>query len=109
MWEARRVWAVGLLALRHEASVAWLAGGIHPPAGKDRFRCRGGITCCFERKTDGVACVVHGDDFTFEGPPWALKKVADDLRKVWIIKVRANLGPEPSDDKEVSILNRVVR
>ena len=56
-----------------------------------------------------MACVVHGDDFAFEGPPGALKKVAEDLRKVWIIKVRATLGPEPGDDKEVSILNRVVR
>ena len=70
---------------------------------------RVGTPCCFERRADGVACVVHGDDFTFEGPPWALRKVADDLTKVWIIKVRATLGPEPSDDKEVSILNRVVR
>ena len=53
--------------------------------------------------------MVHGDDFTFEGPREALKKVAEDLRKVWLIKVRATLGPEPGDDKEVSILNRIVR
>ena len=52
-----------------------------------------GSPCCFERKADGIACVVHGDDFTFEGPPEALKKVAEDLRKVWNIKVRATLGP----------------
>ena len=52
-----------------------------------------GSPCCFERKADGVACVVHGDDFTFEGPPEALKKVAEDLKKVWIIQVRAMLGP----------------
>lgn len=56
-----------------------------------------------------MACVVHGDDFTFEGPPEALKKVAEDLRKVWIFKLRATLGPEPGDDKEFLILNRVVR
>jgi len=68
-----------------------------------------GSPCCFERKQDGVACVVHGDDFTFEGPPEALEKIAADLKKVWIIKVRATLGPEKNDDKEVSILNRIVR
>jgi len=68
-----------------------------------------GSPCCFVRETDGVACVVHGDDFTFEGPPEALRKVAEDLKKVWIIKVRATLGPEAGDDKEVSILNRIVR
>ena len=38
-----------------------------------------------------------------------MKKVAEDLRKVWIAKTRATLGPEAGDDKEVSILNRVVR
>ena len=31
------------------------------------------------------------------------------MQKFWIIKVRATLGPDASDDKEVSILNRVVR
>ena len=45
----------------------------------------------------------------FEGSPEVLKKVAEDLRKVWIIQVRATLDPEPGDDKEVSILYRIVR
>ena len=53
--------------------------------------------------------MVRGDDFTFEGPREALKRVAEDLGKVWIIKVRATLGPEPGDDKEVSILTRIAR
>ena len=38
-----------------------------------------------------------------------MKKVVEDLRKVWIIKVPATLRPEPGDDKEASILNRIVR
>ena len=25
--------------------------------------------CCFYNKATEVSCVVHGDDFTFEGPP----------------------------------------
>ena len=61
--------------------------------------------CCFYREADDVCCVVHGDDFTFEGPPEALKEVTAALQKVWLIKGRATLGPEPSDDKKVSILN----
>ena len=65
--------------------------------------------CCFYRKSDDVCCVVHGDDFTFEGPPDALKEVTAALQKVWLVKVRATLGPEEKDDKEVSILNRVIR
>ena len=52
---------------------------------------------------------MHGDDFTFEGPPETLKEVAEVLRNVWLVKVRATLGPEPGDDKEVPILNRIVR
>ena len=47
--------------------------------------------------------------FTFEGPPDALKAIAEEMRQFWIIKVRAVLGPEASDGKEVSILNRLVR
>ena len=65
--------------------------------------------CCFYREKDDISCVVHGDDFTFEGSPEALLEIAAALKKVWLVKVRAVLGPEASDDKEVSILNRVVR
>ena len=65
--------------------------------------------CCFYGERDNVSCVVHGDGFTFEGPPEALLEISAALRKVWYVKVRAMLGPEPGDDKEISILNRVVR
>ena len=65
--------------------------------------------CCLYREADDVCCVVHGDDFTFEAPPEALKEVTASLQKVWLIKVRATLGPEATDDKEVSALNRIIR
>ena len=52
---------------------------------------------------------MHGDDFTFEGPADALSRIPDELREFWLIKVRGLLGPDSTDDKEVSILNRVVR
>ena len=73
------------------------------------FKAGEGSPCCFYREKDDVACVVHGDDFTFEDPPGSLKQIAEAMKQFWLIKVRATLGPEPSDDKEVSILNRVVR
>ena len=78
-----------------------MAGRRSTPAQLEKIGFVAGVgsPCCFERKSDGLACVVHGDDFTFEGSPEALKKVAEDLRKVWIIKVRATLCPEPCDDK----------
>ena len=31
------------------------------------------------------------------------------MKSFWLIKMRGMLGPEGSDDKEVSILNRVIR
>ena len=65
--------------------------------------------CCFYRAADDVYCVMHGDDVDFDGPPEALLGVAEALKKVWLVKVRATLGPEASDDEEVSTLNRIVR
>jgi len=56
-----------------------------------------------------LQCVVHGDDFTFCG----LEKDLDwitGLIKTWFeIKVRATLGPDDDDDKEVVILGRTLR
>lgn len=65
--------------------------------------------CCFHRSEDGVSVVVHGDDFVFEGPSSSFPKIVEALRKYWIIKIRATLGPDKKDDKEFSILNRIVR
>ena len=38
-----------------------------------------------------------------------LQELAAALKKVWLAKVRTVLGPDASYDKDVSILNRVVR
>ena len=65
--------------------------------------------CCFYRSEDDVSCVVHGDVFTFEGPPDSLSGISAALRNLWLVKARAMLGPEAGVDKEISILNRVVR
>ena len=56
-----------------------------------------------------ISCVVHGDDFTLAGCEEDLKWI-QKLMKGWFeIKVRAMLGPEEQDDKEVVILGRTVR
>ena len=65
--------------------------------------------CRFYRSQDDVSCVVHGVGFTIEGPPDSLLGISAALRQVWLLKVRAMLGPEAGDDKEISILNRVLR
>lgn len=56
-----------------------------------------------------VSCVVHGDDFTFCGVEEDLVWI-EALMKSWFeVKVRAKLGPGKRDDKEVTILGRIVR
>ena len=56
-----------------------------------------------------LALVVHGDDFTFCGVDADLDWI-QDLMSTWFeVKVRARLGPDRDDDKEVTILGRRVR
>ena len=65
--------------------------------------------CCFHRASDDVACVVHGDDFTFEGEPSSLQEIAKALAEVWLVKIRGTLGPDLEDDKGISIQNSIFR
>eukprot|EP00973_Karenia_brevis_P000940 128516-Karenia_brevis.AAC.1 len=72
---------------------------------------RRGVSCgvVFYHKEGGISLVVHGDDFTscgFEEDSMCVR----GLMESWLeIKVRAVLGPEPKDVKEVTILGRIVR
>ena len=56
-----------------------------------------------------IRLVMWGDDFTFLGRDKDLRWRAKVMETKYEIKVRAMLGPEAGDDKEVRILNRVVR
>ena len=53
--------------------------------------------------------MVHGDDFTFSGYDDDLAWIEGLMQNWFEIKVRAKLGPEDTDDKEVTILGRTVR
>jgi hypothetical protein len=57
----------------------------------------------------GTRCVVHGDDFTFLGRDADLRRMSKRMAEWYEVKVRALLGPEAGDDKEITILNRTVR
>ena len=57
----------------------------------------------------GTRCVVHGDDFTFMGPSRDLARMRGLMEEWYQIKVRAILGDGPEDDKEITLLNRIVR
>ena len=63
----------------------------------------------FHHPERDISCVVHGDDFTFEGEGVDLKWIQELMKSWFDIKVRAKLGPEAEDDKSVIIWGRMVR
>ena len=64
---------------------------------------------CFYHKARDISVVVHGDDFTALGEDAALDWFEELLASVFEIKIRGRLGGDDKDDKEITILNRVVR
>ena len=65
--------------------------------------------CCFFHKERDISIVVHGDDLTGLGEGADLDWYEDALAKFFELKLRARIGPEAGDDKEVRILNRILR
>ena len=49
--------------------------------------------------------MVHGDDFTALGPERHLREFEKQMRTWFTIKTRGVLGPEPHDDKEITVLS----
>jgi hypothetical protein len=56
-----------------------------------------------------VSCLVHGDEFAFVGDEKGLNHIESKMKTWYELKVKARLGPDPSDDKEIDVLNRIVR
>ena len=52
---------------------------------------------------------VHGDDFTTAGPKHELDWFEKRLSDVYELTKGGRLGPGAKDDKEATVLNRVVR
>ena len=59
--------------------------------------------CLFYLKERDIRVVVHGDDMTCLGDSNSLQWLAEELKKVYELKVRAILDPDPRDDKQVHI------
>ena len=53
--------------------------------------------------------VIHGDDFTARGPTDGLRRYREGLEKFFELKVKGHRGEAPGCDREVRVLNRVVR
>jgi len=67
------------------------------------------VPTVFRHEGMQIGGAVHGDDFTFLGYEEDLHKLIQLLKSWFELKVRAILGPEESDDKEIVILGRLVR
>ena len=63
----------------------------------------------FYHEERDISLAVHGDDFTFCGLEEDLTWIRELMRSWFDIKVRAIMGEDAEDDKEVTILGRVVR
>ena len=67
-----------------------------------------GSSTVFYCKFLGVRCVVHGDDFTFTGKRRDLFEIKRKLEESYELKMRAMLGDDVEDDKEITLLNRTL-
>ena len=63
----------------------------------------------FHRQSIGCRCVVHGDDFTFLCCWDHAEELFDKMSWWYDLKVRAVVGNDDGDDKEVTILNRTLK
>ena len=64
--------------------------------------------CTFHHPSQKLYCMVHGDDFVSTGPPTSLKLLEGILNKEFKIKTNI-MGPGKDDNKEIKILNRIIR
>ena len=65
--------------------------------------------CIFRHHLRNIVCSVHGDDFTSSGPKESLDWMKKKMEEKYELTESARLGPSCEDDKEVRVLNRIVR
>ena len=65
--------------------------------------------CVFRHAKRRLVTSVHGDDFTTSGPKANIDWMKRQMEGRYELTEVARLGPSPRDDKEVKILNRLVR
>ena len=73
------------------------------------FRRGAATPVAFYNEEKDINLVVHGDDFTFVGEDRSLTWVESHMKKWYEVKVRARLGPDERDDREATLLGRIVR
>ena len=65
--------------------------------------------CIFIHESRGIACSVHGDDFTSTGPKVELDWLEVQLEDKYELRKGGRLGPGSGDATELTVLNRVLR
>ena len=65
--------------------------------------------CVFRHAKRRLVTSVHGDDFTTSGPKMNIDWMKGQMEQRYELTEAARLGPAKTDDKEVKILNRLVR
>ena len=65
--------------------------------------------CCFFHKEKHIRVVIHGDGFTALGAAEELRWYEQGLSNVFELVVKGRLGEDKGCDREVRVLNRVVR
>ena len=63
---------------------------------------------CYHEERD-LSLAVHGDDFILCGAGEELTWITQQMQEWYEIKVRATLGPEEGDDKEVVVFGRTAK
>lgn len=63
----------------------------------------------FYRESDGTRIVVHGDDVLVLSDSQGLKEIDDLLQSAYELKRLGTLDFEESDDREIHVLNRLIR
>ena len=96
-----------LYGMRNAAS-SWERDYSEKLVSEGYVRGRATPTTFYNREKD-ARCVVHGDDFTFLAEEEELQRMTKLMTEWYEIKVRAMMGPDAKDDKEVVILGRTVR
>ena len=74
-----------------------------------KFEVGDASACVFYHKEKDLRVSVHGDDLTAVGEKRNLDWYKLELEKLYELKELARLGPGAQDDKEATVLNRVVR
>jgi hypothetical protein len=65
--------------------------------------------CIFRSEEEDITVVVHGDDFTVLSDEIGIEKVRRAMESKYRIKMRGILGRGREDEKEIRLLNRIIR